>query len=638
MMKKINKLFVNRQLREGLAIALCTGIAFCIAFQLNLFNGLQLLAGDILFKTPSVTQQHSESKIVIIGIDEKSLEQLGRFTLWPRSHYAHLIDTLVDSKARLIVFDIIFPEPDTDDEEVAASMRAAGNVILPVVYIPKESNSASINKLADTDSFILPAHLLAENAVALGLANIDPDEDGTVRRISVAASDSKTTEPALALSTAAKYLRRSTILEQPVQDGILPFSGRSIPVNDKNETIINYSTHWQGTQGEAFPIVSFIDVINGKTDTALFEDKIVFIGATASGLGDTFWTPLGRMLTGVEIHAFATQTILANDFITQSSPNITIACILLFACICGLIMLRIRPVYTPLLSLLACFFYFIAVTVFFNRGIMLNMFYPPVTIFGTFLSINIYNAAWERSRRNKVTKTFGRYVSTPVADKILAALEQGDLKMGGEEQEITVAFADVRGFTGIANTMKSEELVNALNKYLSVVIQAVIEHQGIINKFGGDSIMAVWNAPTSCPDHPILAIKAALEAHRAVRELQQKEISLPKMDFGIGINTGRALAGNLGCHDRLEYSVIGSTVNSASRITSSTPGGKVWIGDSTFKLVRDYIVATPLGKLVILGKQERFSAFEVISICQAPISNKQSPKAAPHGRRIERYA
>jgi adenylate cyclase len=229
--------------------------------------------------------------------------------------------------------------------------------------------------------------------------------------------------------------------------------------------------------------------------------------------------------------------------------------------------------------------------------------------------MSLYNVAWERSQRNAVERTFGRYVSPSVSSRILAVLDRGELKLDGEEQEITVAFADIRGFTGIAHSIEARELVQILNKYLAVIIQAVAKHQGIINKFNGDGVMAIWNAPTACEQHPLLAIKAAMEAQNGIKELQQREPSLLKMDFGIGINTGSAVCGNLGCEDRLEYSAIGTTVNSASRITSAAPGGTVLISDDTYKLVRDYVEAKSMGEMMIKGDKESFRLYEVVRVC-----------------------
>ncbi|MCK4964693.1 MAG: adenylate/guanylate cyclase domain-containing protein, partial [Dehalococcoidia bacterium] len=244
---------------------------------------------------------------------------------------------------------------------------------------------------------------------------------------------------------------------------------------------------------------------------------------------------------------------------------------------------------------------------------------PPLAILGTFVGVNLFNITAERSEKREITKTFGRYVSSSVVEGILTALEEGDLNLEGQQQEVTVAFADVRGFTSMAENMQPEELVRVLNIYLSVVIKEVLRHEGMINKFGGDSVMAIWNVPTRCEGHALLATKAAIDAQHAIRELQRSDAALPKVDFSIGINTGKAVAGNLGSEDRLEYSVVGDVVNIAARLTSLAEGGKVWIGSDTYDLIRDYCVAKPLGTLELKGKRELIRAYEVVDIRQESV-------------------
>jgi adenylate cyclase len=183
---------------------------------------------------------------------------------------------------------------------------------------------------------------------------------------------------------------------------------------------------------------------------------------------------------------------------------------------------------------------------------------------------------------------------------------------GGERREVTVAFADIRGFTTLAECLSPEELITVLNTYLAAVIKAFLKHGGVIDKFGGDSIMAVWNAPGDCPAHALQATVAAIEAQQAVKELQRRESTLPKIGFGIGINTGKVTAGYIGCEDRMEYSVIGDTVNIASRLSDAVPAGKVWATLSTFELVEDYLSTKPLAPLAVKGKRQRVKAYEVL--------------------------
>jgi len=603
----------RRRLLVVIAIALSIGMASSAAFCLDLLHSTQLRSSDLLFQAASATRsQESGDKIVIVSIDDRSLDKLGLFSSWSRSYYADLIDALAQAQSRVIVFDVLFSEPGIDDERLAASVKNAGNVVLPVVQTPAVANSTMAHT-ASRSEFLRPLAVLEESAAAVGHANVFPDKDGVVRRLPVAITNGEDYEAALALAAVAKYLRRPVVLESPAENGVLPFAGRSIPVGEDTGMLINYAGNSVGT-AMLFPVVSFVDVLTGQLDYDLFQDKIVIVGATASGLGDKYWTPLGQIMSGVEIHANAIDMVLTGDFLTLAPSALTIMSILILALICGLVAWRFRPLWAAMSAVLLCIVYLLAVSACFDKGLVLDMLYPPLSIAGTFVAVNLYNVASERSQRRDITKTFGRYVSGSVAAKILEALEQGELKLGGQEQEVTVAFADVRGFTSLSEALRPEELVTTLNTYLSTIVEVLLKYDATINKFGGDSIMAIWNVPAPCENHPLMAVKAAKEVQDSIEEIHGKNQGLPKIGFGIGINTGMAVAGNMGSKDRLEYTVIGDTVNLAARLTGVTPAGKLWIGSKTFELVKGHIKAKPLHALEVKGKREPIEAYEVMDV------------------------
>lgn len=607
---------------------MCVGVACCIAFQFNLLYTMQLRGADFLFRMPYIDQGiHPEDKIVIVAIDDKSLEQLGHFSLWPRSYHADLIDVLAEANARVIVFDVLFSESAPGDKQLASSISAAGNVVLPLAGTSIDEKFTGRVDTIEYESFLRPLKTLEEGAAALGHANVLPDVDGVVRKLPAVIRSGEDNELALALVATAEYHQHPQVIESSAKDKLLPFGGQLIPVDDINCMLINYaSSSAELSIPGSFHTVSYTDVLGDRINPAIFQDSLVIVGATATGLGDTYWTPTLRMMNGVEIHANAMHTILTGNFLKPAPSIITIASILILVLLCGLIALRFRLLWAVVSTLSLCILYFLLTSACFDGGTVLNTVYPPLAILSTFAGVNLFNVVSERSQRNEITKTFGRYVSEAVAARILAALEQGELKLGGKEQEVTVAFADVRGFTSMAESMQPEELVRVLNVYLSIVVQAVLKHQGIINKFGGDSVMAIWNAPTACEGHPLLAIKAATEAQHATRELQDREPLLPKMDFGIGINTGKAVAGNMGSEDRFEYSVIGDTVNLAARLTNAAQGGKVWIGVNTFKLVEDCITAKPLGEIEVKGKRGTVKAYEVVNVYSESIVSQPTIK------------
>jgi adenylate cyclase len=597
-------------------VGISIGTISCIAFCLGLLSTLQLQSTDFFFRAPGASAQgQGDGKIAIVAIDDESLGALGLFSSWPRSYYANLIDVLHEDEARVVVLDVLFAEPGTGDDELADSLQRAGNVILPLAYSSQQYNSASASEPKGAGAFVRPLNIFETEAVAVGHASLFPDSDGVVRKLPVTITGSEGQEPALALAAAAKYLRRPEVIESPVKDSRLPFAGRSIPVDHAGAMVINYSAGARGTGEPAgFETVSFVDTLEGKVNPLVFQDKIVLVGATASALGDTFWTPAGRMMNGVEIHASAIQTVLSGEFLRPASSATTIALMLVLAALCSLAVLRLRVLWATLIVAASCAVYLLGALSLFDRGIMLNMVYPPLALLGAFVGVNLFSIASERSQKRVIERTFGRYVSPPVVSEILAALDRGDMELGGQLREATVAFTDARGFTKLAEKLEPDELVRVMNIYLSEVIKAVLKYGGMVNKFGGDSILAVWNAPTPCEQHALLAVKAAIEAQRQIERVQQEDKSLPQMSFGIGINTGEVVAGNMGSEDRLEYSVVGDTVNVAAKLTGAVEGGKVWVTYETFERIQGRVTAEPLEPVAVKGKSEPIRAYEVRGI------------------------
>ena len=622
----------ERRLFTGLFVAAAIGVAFCLIAHFGLLHGIQLQTGDSLFKAANLNPQTGPEKdIVIVGIDDRSLEQLGNFSSWPRSYHAQLVDVLAEAGARVIVFDVLFSEPAPDDEELAASIGNAGNVILPFIYTIASHKSTAIGQTTTLENAIRPLGTLEESALTVGHANVLPDEDGIVRRLPLVVKDNEKYEPSLALTTIAGYLRRSQAIESPVRDNSLPFAGRTISLDDSGNMLINYI----GDSGDPlnFETISYVDALRSNSLPATFRDKIVVIGVTATGLGDTFWTPMGHMMNGVELHVIAMHTILSGNFLKLAPSTVTIAVILLLAILCGLAVLRFRVLWATLSTVFLFIIYYIAAFFFFDNGIMLNMLHPPVAVAGTFVGMNIYNVMYERSEKMEITRTFGRYVSPPVVDKILTTLREEDLKLGGTAHEITVLFVDARHFTSLSENIRSEVVVDVLNTYMTVIIESVLKYEGIITNFGGDSIMAVWNAPLESEEHAILATRAAINAQRAIIELQNEAATLMKMDFGISVNTGEAVVGNMGSKDRLEYSAIGDAVNIAARLAGAVPGGKIWIGASTYEKIKGHISAKQLESLVVKGRHEPVQVYEILDIQNCKIDETEDLNKFLKGKR-----
>jgi class 3 adenylate cyclase len=247
----------------------------------------------------------------------------------------------------------------------------------------------------------------------------------------------------------------------------------------------------------------------------------------------------------------------------------------------------------------------------FDRGYILDMLYPLLMPPFLYVSSVLAVIVIEQSDKQFVKELFGRYVSQEVAAEIINSADLGALQLGGEERDATVFFADIRHFTTLSEQMSPEAIVDMLNRYLGVIIDAILKNKGMINKFAGDNVMAVWNAPQLQNRHAEMAVKAAWEAQQELVRVQESDDSLPKVQFGIGVNTGTVLAGNVGSVGRAEYTVIGDSVNLAARICGTAPGGQVWIGPETYQQAIDSIDVEVLEPQSFKGKTERVAVYHV---------------------------
>jgi len=586
------------------------------------FYSINLWLSDQLF-----TSESPSPNIVIAGIDDNTFEAYGRWADWPRSLHTQAIDNLSQAGAKVIGFDVIFTDSSPDDEMLATAMAEADNVVLAAVGTqPVSRAGAEITY----DNFLLPIASLEQAASSIGHANVVPDGDGTVRRLPlIVKSSSGQVYPALTLAVLYRHFSMPLPQEYPLENGAVNLLARDIPVDTSYGLRINFAT-----DNDERPYVSYGDVISGDFDPSLVNNKIVLIGMTATGEPDTWAIPTSASkIPGVFIHAAAMDTILTERFLTESGIIITLMIMLLLVGITAFALPRCGNWYwtdvakgagITLGLFVACL---VAGFFAFDRGYILGLLYPLLLLPVVYVGNILYMVVIAQSDKRFVKELFGRYISPQIAKEIVSRADAGELHLGGEQRELSVLFADIRNFTQISEQLSPEATVEMLNTYLSVVADAVVQHDGIVNKFGGDSIMAVWNAPQFQPEHALLAVKAAWEVQQKVAELQQSDSRLLPVQFGIGINTGIALAGNVGSAGRTEYTVIGDSVNIASRICSSAPGGEVWIGAETYNQTKDYIETEELEPQSLKGKAAPVIVYRVTA--WRPITPQNKSRLSP---------
>jgi adenylate cyclase len=386
---------------------------------------------------------------------------------------------------------------------------------------------------------------------------------------------------------------------------------RDIPVDSSYCLCINFAA-----DVKRFAYISYGDVISGNFDHSIVKNKIVLVGMVATGEADTWSVPVSdNKMPGLLIHAAAIDTILRNRYLTEAGTGTTLMVLLLLVAITAFALPRLRLRWGTLLVGVLFISYLTAIFISYDRGHILNMLYPLTLLPVILVSSIVCLIVIEQSDQRFVRELFGRYISPQVAQEIISLADNNQLSLGGETREVTVLFADIRHFTEMSERISPKSIVSMLNTHLPIVIDKVLQNGGMVNKFAGDNIMAVWNAPESQPEHARLAVKAALEAQQAIALLTQSDLSLPGVQFGIGINTGKALAGNVGSPGRFEYTVIGDSVNLAARICGITPGGEVWIGPETYRQARDYLEVEDLEPQTFKGKTEQVVVYRVTG-CQ----------------------
>lgn len=592
----------ERRRRRSVLIVLTVGLVYTLLVTfVQPFVSIQWWVSDQLYLPTSASPN-----IVIVAVDDETLARYGKWSDWPRSLHAQAIENLNEARAMVIGYDIIFADESYHDSELARALERADNVVLSVVGVEPLPPQGPNVVYRD---FLLPTPSLAQGASAMGHANVVPDGDGIVRRIPLAAKDTDgEVYPALIMSVLHEFFVTPMPEAYAIDGGALHLLDRTIPVDGKTQMRINFVD-----KPGSFTRLSYGDVIEGRFDPDVVKHKIVLVGMTATGEPDSWVTPMSaEKMYGVEIHASAIDTILRQRFLAESSAPVTAGLVLAMVGLAGVALpiLRLRWGVLAALALFAA--YLVGAFFAFDSGYVIDVLYPLLALPIVCTTVIFLRVVAVRADRQQMKDLFGRYVSKEVAGEILTLAGTDQLKLGGVRRETTVLFADLRGFTTLSENRDPEEVVSILNSRLSLIIERILANKGMINKFAGDAIMAVWNAPQDQSGHALLAVKSALEAQERLGALHGGDGA--GVQFGMGVNTGQVVAGNVGTEGRSEYTIIGDAVNLASRLCSGAPGGQVWIGYQTYEEVKDIVDVEELGPQTFKGKAEQVLAYRVTRI------------------------
>jgi adenylate cyclase len=623
--------------RTGIAIALIVAVTLSLLHSMNFtfFEVLEAKTLDLQFALRGPVAPGTET--VIAAIDEKSINRLGRFP-WPRSTWGRVVDRLTEEGAKVIVFDVFFTEPENvaSDDLFQRAIMQSGRVVLPVVFDFMEGGYKESGFTDQKIDFLIPsAYMAMKNtdvpssvpqakmvlptllrfstyAKTLAHINMNPDVDGTLRWEMLAVAYQDDYYAPIGLQAARLY--RDVPMEKMALDfaGSVQMGDTTIPTDAFGRMLINYRG-----PNKTFPMYAVSDLLDRTLPAGTFKDKIVLIGATAIGIYDLRVTPYSTNMAGIEKHASVVDNILKGDFL-RKAPDVDIPLILVFTLILGVLIPRLgarsgAAVFIILFAGYSGFVYYL----FIAKGVWFSWVYPASALFFGYTSQTAYRFFTEERRARDIRKMFSSYVSKRIVDELIR--DPNKAKLGGDRKEITVLFSDIRGFTNFSEKHQPEEVVSLLNEYLGAMTNIVFEHDGTLDKFVGDAIMALWGAPVGQPDHAKQACRCALAMITRLKQLQDKWNAEGKyaIDIGIGINTGDMVVGNMGAEGKkMDYTVIGDNVNLGARLEGLTRkyNNHIIISEFTYAKVKDIVKVNELGSVTVKGKEQPVVIYDLVGL------------------------
>lgn len=548
--------------------------------------------------------------VVAVAFTDDSLRQLGPWPL-PRRVHAQLIEGLREAGARVIVFDILLAEArgDADDDALVEAVRRSGRVVLPAVaQLTASTGGVPVAVRVDR-----PFGGLLESAASVGAANVLPDVDGVVRSAPLSFDDGGSVLPSLALAAAAAFTGQPA---EVTPGGGVRLGQTILPVDRFGRLILEYD----GVAGSV-PTVDAVRVLAGQYPADFFRDRLVLVGPVAAGVGDRWLTPFSVIDRapgpGLEVQAAAVQTILNGGWRRAVEPGLATAVVFGLGALAALWAAVAGGLFALVGLLILALGYLTAAWRVFLAGTFVPLFAPLVTLAAGGATAVAVRWRQEERERRRLDNLFGRYVSREVAAVLRDHPEL--VALGGEEVEVTVLFADLRGFTGLAERVPPGQLVDVLNRYLSAMAEAVFAEGGTLDKYTGDGLMAFFNAPIRQPDHCLRAARAAAGIRRRVEEIR-KEIEVPGTPpgVGIGLNAGPALVGNVGTKERLEYTVIGDEVNLAARFKDLAAPGEILAGRVLAERAETGFRWREWGLVEVRGRSQPVRVFTLTDSTPAP--------------------
>ena len=601
-----------------------------------------------------------QNSVVLVGIDDSTLQTVKQYPI-PRDFYATALQNLENDGAAVVAFDIGFPDPSPADLKFHDALAASK---IPVILAAGANSEVEGGHVVQVGVDQTPIHdfrctdlnddpkapcTQAMPNVALASTDLQLDADGVVRRIPLAVQPvcyAEHTCDTQSLDTFGMQAYRAFELGAGFQsgpdisysNGTASFgSAWTTPVDGAGQILINFSGG-PGNFGTYRHLVNFTDVVNGTVPPDAIKDKIVIVGFYGlTGVNDekvvttSFGSNQTLPMQGVEIQANVVQMLLnavatpnsPSRFLTAEPPWALLLILLFLALATAVGVARVTVLWGlagTVLALVGFTFAMSALASFQNW--VPDLFHPWLAVALTYSGVAAYRFLYEDREKRKVTALFGTYLKPEIVAE-LAKTRGGvdDILRGGERRDITLMFIDIRGFTSMSESMAAGDVTEVVQMYLDHLSGIIFTWDGTVDKYVGDEIMAFWNAPREQENHALLAVRCAYDCINRASELQQQLLAkgLPPIRWGIGVNSGPAVVGNMGSRSRLQYTALGDTVNTAARFCAYAPAFQLLIGELTYQMCKDYIAVDLVPGVQLKGKSaETFRIYQVTAIRQSP--------------------
>lgn len=600
-----------RRLARSIGIALVVAGVLSGMRALDWFTQFRLRLDSILYLA---TDQPGDD-VLLVAIDEASLNEIGPLP-WSYSTYSDLLQQLEPASA--VGVDVILDTEAADIAQLAGVAEDLGDVIFAGSSVESLRTPASADALYDLSgaNLVMPNEQLQGASAGTGHVIVLREIDQTVRRVPLLIQTADGPLEALGLQLVRQHLRANELAPPPAT-----FDGEQIIVDPALLTFkagqgasvwINYT----GGPGD-FPRVSAVDVLSGSVSPETFEGKVVIVGkAGVLDETDLHNVPASAdRMDGVEIQANAVDTLLRRrELVPQKEVadfTTIFAVALLVAVGVATLGVSLGALYTVVVVGLYVFVV-AGLLLFDGQHVIPDLLFPTlgaVVTYGVDLLVRFND---ERQRRLRLQMRFSKHVSPQLMELLAASDDPAIIQPIGQSREITILFTDIRGFTTISERFPPDDVVSTLNRHFDEMVGIVFRHSGYIDKYTGDGLMALYNAPLEQETFALSAVRTAAELIEAAQRLSREKGPIPEpFEYGIGIASGEVVVGNVGGADRLEYTAIGDEVNLSARLVGIAAPGQVLMDERTYQLVADKVEAKPITGIQVKGKAEELTVYEL---------------------------